>query len=87
MAERVAVRRIRRTSLPRARDVSAPEPHPGHLAMNEMNGEMAERFKAQSWKDCLLERVTRVQIPISPFSRKGTIFVLTQTCLYVIDWS
>ena len=33
-----------------------------------LNGEMAERFKAQSWKDYLSERVTRVQIPISPFT-------------------
>lgn len=28
---------------------------------------MAEWFKAQSWKDCLFERVTRVRIPISPY--------------------
>gem|GEM_PF-1621457 len=29
-------------------------------------GEVAEWLKAHAWKACLLERVTRVRIPVSP---------------------
>ena len=67
VAERAAVRRIRSTSLPRARDVSAPEPHPGHLAMNEVNGEMSERFKEVVLKTTVGEILPGVRIPLSPF--------------------
>jgi hypothetical protein len=30
------------------------------------NGEMAEWLKAHAWKACILERVSRVRIPVSP---------------------
>ena len=30
------------------------------------NGEMAEWLKAHAWKACVLERVPRVRIPVSP---------------------
>ena len=33
-------------------------------------GEVAERFKAQSWKDCIRETVSRVRISPSPFEFK-----------------
>jgi hypothetical protein len=33
------------------------------------NGEVAEWLKAHAWKACLLERVTRVRIPVSPQKR------------------
>ena len=29
-------------------------------------GEMAERFKAQAWKACVLSKVPWVRIPLSP---------------------
>ena len=29
-------------------------------------GEMAERFKAHAWKVCVLSKVPRVRIPVSP---------------------
>ena len=32
-------------------------------------GEMAERLKAQTWKVCILERVSRVRIPFSPVKK------------------
>ena len=31
-----------------------------------MGGEMAERFKAHAWKVCVLLKVPRVRIPVSP---------------------
>ena len=30
---------------------------------------MAERLKAQTWKVCILERVSRVRIPFSPMKK------------------
>ena len=36
------------------------------------NGEVAEWLKAHAWKACLLERVTRVRIPVSPQKRSRT---------------
>ena len=33
-------------------------------------GEVAERFKAQSWKDCIRETVSRVRISPSPYEFK-----------------
>ena len=30
------------------------------------DGEMAEWLKAHAWKACILERVSRVRIPVSP---------------------
>ena len=33
-------------------------------------GEMAEWLKAQHWKCCLGETLTRVRIPLSPYPRK-----------------
>ena len=32
----------------------------------DLNGEMAERFKAHAWKVCVLLKVPRVRIPVSP---------------------
>ena len=33
---------------------------------HQYNGEMAERFKAQAWKACVLSKVPWVRIPLSP---------------------
>ena len=37
-----------------------------------ISGEVAERFKAQSWKDCIRETVSRVRISPSPYEFKST---------------
>ena len=36
------------------------------MMMKVKKGEMAEWFKAQHWKCCLEETLTRVRIPLSP---------------------
>ena len=40
----------------------------GVLKINKecLDGEMAERFKAQAWKACVLSKVPWVRIPLSP---------------------
>ena len=45
--------------------------HP-HCRVRNGNGEVAEWLKAHAWKACLLERVTRVRIPVSPQKRSRT---------------
>ena len=42
-------------------------------------GEVAERFKAHAWKVCVLLKVPRVRIPVSPPKHKKTIL---NQCLF-----
>ena len=46
--------------------------HP-YCRLRNGNGEVAEWLKAHAWKACLLERVTRVRIPVSPLHQSSTL--------------